>query len=284
MTAIREASMATCIVRRGRNSPEQIRFHERLAQDNTLTEECKKHHKEKARKAREGVVGTGTGMKMIRHRWYDKYSQFSQGLHRVVTNNHVIMNKEEAKYATVTFDYHSDDNGVTGCGTRTFTVCDLVEPLCCTTDSGYKTNLDYSILVLRAENDDDHQFLKARGLFKEFHEPPHEFPEFSNTWVHPALMFSHPRGLAMRVSVGKYPDVTVGEHVSHVKHSLPSCMGSSGANILISGETKFREWDALFLHYRHGWAVSHRAIYLKQVELYNKKRGYEAMKAMKTFD
>ena len=203
---IKEASMATCIVRRGRNSQERIRFHERLAQDNTLTEECKKHHKEKARKARDGVVGTGTGMKIIQNWWYDKCSQFSQGLHRVVTNNHVIMNKEEAKYATVTFDYHSDDNGVTGCGTRTFKVCNLVEPLCCTTDSGDKTNLDYSILILHAENDGDHQFLNSRGILKIFYEAPHEFPGFPHSWVYPALMFSHPRGLAMRVSVGKYPD------------------------------------------------------------------------------
>ena len=263
LMAIKEASKATCLVLRKHNSQERIEYHKRLAQEKTLEEEDRMDHDQRAKLAEKGVVASGTGMKIV--------ADSDSPCHYAVTNNHVIMNDEEAKSAVVIFDYHIDGDRKTG--TKEYKVCSLLESSPRTTGTGDRVNLDYSTLELKAEVSDP--FLLSRGMRPSEYNSTHECGDKEAL---PVLMFSHPHGLAMRVSVGRYPDVGIGERVSHVKHNLPSCKGSSGAYLLISGEVKFREWMATFLHYRHGWAVTHRAIYLKEVEEYNKRRGYEAMK------
>lgn len=78
----------------------------------------------------------------------------------------------------------------------------------------------------------------------------------------PLIMFSHPRSLALRISVGRCP-TEMGEYpVSHIRHSLPTLCGSSGANILFSSiiDKKFQYWLTAFVHYRHGCAVAWQAI------------------------
>ena len=223
-------------------------------------------HDQRAKLAEKGVVASGTGMKIV--------ADSDSACHYVVTNNHVIMNDEEAKSAVVIFDYHIDGDRKTG--TKEYKVCSLIVSFPRTTGTGDRVNLDYSTLELEAEVSGP--FLLSRGMRPSEYNSPHEYGDKGCLKALPVLMFSYPRGLAMRVSVGRYPDVGIGKRVSHVKHNLPSCKGSSGAYLLISEEVEFREWMATFLHYRHGWAVTHRAIYLKEVEEYNKMRGYEAMK------
>ena len=265
LTAIKEASKATCLVLRKHNSQERIEYHKRLTQDKTLEEEERLDHDQRAKSAEKGVVASGTGMKIDPH--------FSDGFHMVTTNNHVIMNDEEARSAVVMFDYHIDGDRKTG--TKVYKVRSLLETFPRTTGTADTVNVDYSLLELEAEGNDP--FLLSRGIRERDYNPPHELGD-EHLDTYPVLMFSHPRGLAMRVSVGRYPDVAIGECISHIKHNHPSCKGSSGASLLVSTEVEFREWVATFLHYRHHWAVTHRAIYLKGVEEYNKEKGYEAMK------
>ena len=262
LMAIKEASKATCLVLRKHNSQERIQYHKRLAQDETLEEEDRKDHDQRATLAEKGVVASGTGMKLASNR--------GAKVHFVVTNNHVIMNDEEARSAEVIFDYHIDGDRKNG--TIEYKVRFLIDSSPRTTGTGDRVNLDYSVLELEAEGNDP--FLLSRGIKECDNKSPHEnYDNKDDLKRLPVLMFSHPRGLAMRVSVGMYPDVAK-ECISHINHNLPSCKGSSGASLLVSADGEFRKWVATFLHYRHGWAVTHRAIYLKEVEEFNKKTGY----------
>ena len=260
--ATKEASKATCLVRRTHNSKERIEYHNRLAQDERLDEKDRKDHYRKAKSAEKGVGASGTGMKLV--------SNPGAKVHFVVTNNHVIMNDEEAESAVVIFDYHIDGDRKNG--TKEYKVRFLIDSSPRTTGTGDRDNLDYSVLELEAEGNDP--FLLSRGIKECDNKSPHEnYDNKDDLKRLPVLMFSHPHGLAMRVSVGMYPDVAK-ECISHINHNLPSCKGSSGASLLVSADGEFRKWVATFLHYRHGWAVTHRAIYLKEVEEFNKKTGY----------
>ena len=271
LTAIKEASKATCLVLRTHNSQERVQYHKRSAQDKTLEEEERLDHDQRAKLAEKGAVASGTGMKLAADGCDPANENGSP--HFVVTNNHVIMNDEEARSAVVIFDYYIDGDRKTG--TKEYKVRSLFESFPRTTGPGDRVNLDCSVLVIEAEDNDP--FLLSRGIRDCEYNSPHECEDKDLLDTYPVLMFSHPRGLAMRVGVGMYPDVAK-ECISHIKHYLPSCKGSSGASLLVSAEVDFREWVATFLHYRHHRAVTHRAIYLKGVEEYNKEKGYEAIK------
>lgn len=248
--AIEKAAMATCILRRGCNSTERIEHHERLAREADPVK--KDYHQRKADKAKTSALGVGTGMLLPR----------SPRGYLVIANNHVIMNSDEAKDATVTFKHFRDDDIS---GIKKYNVDALLDFSPLTTSGDDKTTLDYSILLLKAEIDDP--FLKGRGIFWEESNRIQAVNEATLKLVDlkalPLIMFSHPRNLAMRVSVGPYPAAGIEEYpVGHIEHKLPSLKGSSGANLLlppIDGKS-FTTWHTAFVHYRHGRAVAWQAI------------------------
>ena len=185
----------------------------------------------------------------------------------VITNNHVIMDEEEASTAEVIFDFNVDGNIE---GTRTFSVSELVAADPSTENAKDFSKLDFSVLALNCDDDDSegNEFLAQHAL--RFDESVRlnaaskkTILEFEGLNFRPLIAFSHPRGLAKRLSIGEYPDKCVEYPIAHVTHELPSTRGSSGANLLYpSGKTPqdFTHWKAGFLHYRHGRAVAWQAI------------------------
>ena len=262
IAAIEKASKATCVVRRGCNSQERIVHHERLAREAT-SDEKKEKHREKAKKAKNKKrVGIGTGL-LVHPRSHYGYL--------VITNNHVVMNEEEAKDAKITFDYIKDGSKD---GMRKFDVSKFLAMSPPTANGGDRVNLDFSILAVACSGPEDEAFLKSRCVsmdetvrIQASGEPSLTRPSLEAL---PVIMFSHPRSLAMRISVGKYPDRIEDYPVSHIKHSLPTLKGSSGGNILYSPvsdtlyspvtDKEFVYWYTGFVHYRHGYAVAWQAI------------------------
>ena len=85
----------------------------------------------------------------------------------VITNNYVIMDKEEAQSAKVVFDYLEDFSNT---GTRVFQVSEIVAKSLRTTNAQDKKTLDFSVLLLKMDSSDAdaNEFLKAHTLdFKE---------------------------------------------------------------------------------------------------------------------
>ena len=181
-----------------------------------------------------------------------------------ITNNHVIGDDEEAKVAKVIFDFEEDGRKL---GTKTFQVSRVVSKDLPTVDSEDVTNLDFSILALKSSVEDE-AYLKERAML--FEESDRVNASSINALLDicgftflPLIAFSHPRGLAKRLSIGKYPSNTEKYPIAHIKHTLPTTKGSSGANLLFSfpeSGPKFRHWVAAFLHYRHWRAVAWQAI------------------------
>lgn len=283
---IEKMSKSTCIVRRGCNSQKRIDLHERLA-DRAKSDEKKEYHMTKAGKAKKGVLGVGTGLLL---------APKSRAGYLVITNNHVIMDEEEAKDAKVAFDFLTDGkkDGITVYKVHQFFA--FSEP---TADGNDEANLDFSILTLEAVCND--VFLKNRGVYME-ETVRVQAVDMSLKMVGlkalPLVMFSHPGQLAMRISIGPYPKGITTYPVSHIKHNLVSFKGSSGANLLLpnmgSGnkseeldekdncfnkllktemfeqtgvvwrdspiDTTFTLWKTAFLHYRNGCAVAWQAI------------------------
>ena len=50
----------------------------------------------------------------------------------------------------------------------------------------------------------------------------------------PMIAFSHPHGLAKRISIGQYPTVIEEYPAAHITHDLPTTTGSSGTNLLVT--------------------------------------------------
>ncbi|XP_044170946.1 uncharacterized protein LOC122955273 [Acropora millepora] len=181
-----------------------------------------------------------------------------------ITNNHVIKNDEEAKVAKVIFDFEVDGRTE---GTKTFQVSRVVSKDLPTVDTEDVSHLDFSILVLECSVADE-AYLKERAVLFEETARVNASSNNSLLGMHgltflPLIAFSHPRGLAKRLSIGKYPSNTEKYPIAHIKHQLPTTKGSSGANLLFSFPgtgPKFRHWLAAFLHYRHGRAVAWQAI------------------------
>ena len=185
----------------------------------------------------------------------------------VITNNHVIMDKEEASTAEVIFDFNVDGNIER---TRRFSVSKLVAADPRTENAKDFSKLDFSVLALNCDDDDaeGNEFLAQHAL--RFDETIRvnaasnkSFLEFEGLNFRPLIAFSHPHGLAKRLSIGEYPDECVEYPIAHVIHKLPTARGSSGANLLYPSEKTpqdFTHWNAAFLHYRHGRAVAWQAI------------------------
>lgn len=264
--AIQKASKATCSVQRGCNSQERTDHHKGLAREAEIEEKKaeeeqdaekkekmmkKKEYHEK--KARNKGLGVGTGLLL--------YPQSPLG-YLVITNNHIIMNKEEAKGAQVVFDYLIDDSKEC---IRMYGVRQLFAWSPLTKSAEDQATLDFSVLVLEAQRNDP--YLEDRSIM--FEETARIQPisqenlkRFVGVKALPLIMFSHPLNLAMRVSVGPYPDKLEHYPVGHVEHCLPTDMGSSGANLLFSSadDKSFTVWKGAFVHFRHGCAVAWQSI------------------------
>lgn len=179
----------------------------------------------------------------------------------VITNNHLIQNDEEAKSAKVVFDYKNDDSKE---GT---TICEVSGLVCTslrTKDGEDETTLDFSVLALKPDKNTDKLLLKYRtmSVTPNIIVSP-DLLEMCGLNSLPIIAFSHPRGLAKRISIGKHPDNSKVCLTTHIKHDLPTARGSSGANLLIStpiSDTMFSHWMPAFLHYRQKRAVAWQAI------------------------
>lgn len=250
LAEIEKASKATCVVRRMKDSAERVQYYKDLAEMSDGKE------KKCNREAKSSDGGVGTGL-LLYHR------HINVG-YIVITNNHVIMNKEEAMDAKVTFDYHRDGEKE---GMTKVEVHDFIAYSPRTTSVDDTVNLDFSFLVLNDEDADVKDFLRYRGAMCEETvriQATAEKVILDQVGLKacPLIMFSHPRNLAMRISIGAFPEEIKGYPVSHIKHYLPSSKGSSGANLLVASpvDTTFTTWDAAFLHYRHGCAVAWQVI------------------------
>ena len=249
--AIQKASKGTCYLRRGSNSKDRIDYHERLAEGADSAEK-KEYHEKKASSAKKGILGVGTGLLL---------SPRSIFGYLVITNNHVIMNEEEAKNAQVIFDYLFDGSKE---GSTQYKVCHLVAFSPRTESAEDTTSLDFSVVVLDANEYDP--FLEQRCVSMEetdrIQSTSSPFLKLAGLKALPLIMVSHPLGLGMRISVGQYPEGVNKYPVSHIKHCLPTLPGSSGANLLFSSvhDKSFTHWRAAFLHYRHGCAAAWQAI------------------------
>lgn len=238
---VERAGKATCYVLRRTNGQTRL---DRLAE---------KNDKQGLANAKKGRCGGGTGFLM---------SPKSNYGWLVITNNHVIMDEEEAKSAEVFFD-HLDDDSLAN--TKRFKVKQLVSKDIPTGSAKDLKSLDFSILALESA-DGDEKYLKESASI-EFEETA-RVNEFANKSVVkmcglefiPIIAFSHPHGLGKRLSIGKYPEKCEKYPITHIKHELATARGSSGANLMYCYSSKFDSWWACFLHYRKHNAVAWQAI------------------------
>lgn len=243
--SIEKASKATCLVRRRKNSKSRLEYYEKIKDE------------ERLKKAKKGKGGTGTGFLIFPG---SKFGWF------VITNNHVIMDEEEAESAEVIFE-HFDDESLPDEAKR-FKVKQLFSKDIRTEGEKDFQSLDFSVLVPESKGNFPGEYAGCSFDERDTNEICRNktILRLSGLKFVPMITFSHPHGLGKRISIGKYPS-ECGESVefekTHLKHGLPTTRGCSGANLMYfhpeSGE-KFVFWEAAFLHYRHGLAVSWRAI------------------------
>lgn len=232
---------ATCYVLRRTDGKTRL---ERLAKK-------KKQGLAKAEKSKPGGGGTGFLMSpKSNYGWL------------VITNNHVIMDEEEAKSAEVVFDHLDDDSGA---NTKRIKVKQLVSKDIPTENANDLKSLDFSILALESAGDDE-QYLKESASI-DFDESESVNACANKSFVNmcglqfiPIIAFSHPHGLGKRLSIGKYPDKCETYPTSHIKHELATADGSSGANLIYCYSDNFDKWWACFLHYRKHNAVAWQVI------------------------
>ena len=236
----------TCYVRRKHDSKGREDFHKKLKDDTRLSAEVRKYHEQKYQKALSGKGGSGTGFLIS--------PEHASGW-LVLTNNHVIMNKDEANSALVVFDYLHDNSSR---GSKKFFVAEFVCGSLRTECAEDRNTLDYSLLGLKCERVSDQKFLEQHAM------------PFEETWRvqwgctigSPVLAFSHPHGLSKRMSLG-YFDSNVEEYpAKHIRHSLPTTPGSSGANICCRDPTSEKQetWMSVCVHYRASLAVGWQSI------------------------
>lgn len=238
---VERAGKATCYVRRLTNSQTRL---ERLA---------KKNDEKGLAKANKGICGGGTGFLMSPK---SKYGWL------VITNNHVIMDEEEAKSAEVLFD-HLDDDSLAK--TKRIKVKQLLSKDIPTESATDLKSLDFSVLLLESAVDDEHYLKESASI--DFEETARvnvcakeSFLKSCDLQFIPIIAFHHPHGLGKRLSIGKYPGNCENYPTTHIKHELPTASGSSGANLIYCYSGKFDSWWACFLHYRHHKAVAWQAI------------------------
>ena len=246
MENIEKVSKATCLVVRRSNGKGRLKHLEEIGDH------------ERLEKAKNGKRGGGTGFLMF------PKSPFGW---LVITNNHVIMDDEEAKSAEVIFDHlydHSTDQ------TKTFKVKQLVSSNIRTKNAQDETSLDFSVLALESDATEK-EYLEDCALgFEETTRvnagAVEEMLKARGLKFNPIIAFSHPHGLGKRLSILKnYPEDCGKYPIAHIKHKLPTRRGSSGANLICAEvgsdpQKLFVNWLAAFVHYRHGHAVAWQAI------------------------
>lgn len=241
---VERAGKATCLVRRKTNGNSRLERLENMKD------------KEALKKAKNGKGGTGTGFLM-----FPKHGKCGW---LVITNNHVIMDEDEAESAEVIFD-HLDDDSLNQ--TKKFKVKKLVSKDIPTKNAKDLTSLDFSVLALES-GDKDEDYLKNCAM--PFEETARVNACTNETMLNlcglqftPIIAFSHGHGLGKRFSIGKFPDKCEDYPTAHIKHSLPTARGSSGANLIVALpniKPLFVDWGAAFVHYRHGCAVAWQVI------------------------
>ena len=219
---IETAGKATCYVQRKHNSKERKDFHGTRKDDERLSAKGRKYHREKYQNVLDGKGGSGTGFLI---------SPEQRNYHwLVLTNNHVIMNEDEANGALVVFDYLHDNSSR---GSKTFFVADFVCSSIRTESAEDHSTLDYSLLSLKFEDVADTEFLEQHAmLFEETIRV-----QWGCLKDSAMLAFSHPYGLSKRISLGYFDRDLKDYPVKHIRHSLPTTTGSSGANICIPDDT-----------------------------------------------
>ena len=251
------AGRATCRVSRSFNSDERMLFHEKQRDKYEKEKnEIWEYHKERLEKAEKGKGGCGTGFLIFpkhEHGWL------------VITNNHVIMNAKEAEGAKVVFDYLKD---FTNEGSCTFMVSGVLSTSDRTRFPGDVASLDYSLLTLQVDQYYQDKYLLERALrFEKIGSIMAAITPIMQALLGidfiPIIAFSHPHGLAKRMSIGIYDPTSNDYPIAHTRHDLPTFSGSSGASLLLpnlDGDHVFTQWKAAFLHYRSKKAVSWKAI------------------------
>ena len=239
---IEKVSEATCLVLRRTNGKGRLEYFKQIGDD------------ERLEKAKKGKGGCGTGFLM--------FPKSPVGW-LVITNNHVIMDQEEAESAEVIFNHLDDDSKA---NTKPFNVQRLVSKDVRTKNAEDEMSLDFSLLLLKSDGTGE-KYLQDRAL--EFEESARvnncaNQSMLKTCGLHftPIIAFSHPHGLGKRFSIGKFPDKCEEYPTAHIKHDLPTARGSSGANLIVAPPEKdlFIHWGAAFVHYRHGHAVAWQAI------------------------
>ena len=293
--AVEKAGKATCFVRRGCDSQERIDYHEleRMAEA-ASSEADREKHRRKAENARNNKRGVGTGL-LLQPRCPLGYLVITN-CHVVMNEeeakgarilfDYLIDDKEDgmrkfdvAEFLAWSPRTTSSDDG------QNLDFCILLvkatteeDKHCKTTteeDEHCKTTTEEDEHCKATTEEDEHckttteedeVFLQNRGIFIEETARIQAANDMLLKMVGlkslPLIMFSHPRNLALRVSVGKYPKEIGTYPISHICHDLPTLQGSSGANILFSAITDkdFLFWTTAFVHYRHGCAVAWQAI------------------------
>ena len=248
---IEKVGKATCYVRRKHNSKERVDYHKTQKEDPSLTPEVRKKHEEKYQKALGDKGASGTGFLVSpKHALYGWL---------VITNNHVIMNNEEAGDALVVFDYLRDNSSE---GTKSFPVETVVSKSIRTKSADDKNALDYSLLTLKCKDPSDRSFLLQHATVS-FVET--DLVQYACEIGTPILAFSHPHGLSKRLSLGYFKGKIQPNPAQHICHEMPTTTGSSGANLCIYDPTSPQRsekefWLSVFVHYRERHAVAWQAI------------------------
>lgn len=243
---VKKVSEATCLVLRRTNSKGRLEYLKKIEDHDGL------------KKAKNDKGGCGTGLLMSPKSPYGWL---------VITNNHVIMDEEEAQAAEVIF-YHLDDDSKAN--TKLFKVKQLVLTNIRTKNAKDETSLDFSVLALKSA-DSEKKYLEDRALgFEETDRVNSgaevDFLKACGLKFNPIIAFSHPYGLGKRLSISKnYPEDCGKYPIAHIKHKLPTKPGSSGANLICAElgsnqQELFTNRLAAFLHYRHGHAVAWQSI------------------------
>lgn len=173
------------------------------------------------------------------------------------------MNEKEVRDAKVVFDYLVDFSSE---GSRRFAVSGVLSKSDRTRYSDDFDSLDYSLLTLQVEPDQDQYLLDRAYGFEKIGSLQAALTPFIQVFqginFSPIIAFSHPHGLAKRLSIGNYDPTSNDFPIAHIKHELPTFSGSSGANLLLPNldDNVFMQWRAAFLHYRSKKAVSWKAI------------------------
>ena len=253
---IEEASKATCLVRRVESSKNRKEFYEKqIEQCNNEKEKSSYKKLLKNWKKR----GTGTGL-LVSTRGL--LTSGGKGL-LVITNNHVIMDEEEAKSAEVYFDYDTDITKGQKLKDvfRKFKVKKLMAFSLRTQNSSDYTTLDYSLLLLDVSEDVLSKYALDIGKDIDVLTTGNDNLQQFEGGPRPLIMFSHPRGLAKRLSIGKFP-ILEKNPVAHTKHELATSKGCSGGNLLFCPitDSSLTVWKSAFVHYRHGLAVGWQSI------------------------